>query len=265
MGGVEAIRSLAEEGGTTWHQQPPPTCTFPLTLCTPSAVNMSSEQTYIMIKYVKILLLCKHELTASSQARRCPARFASPFFLLRPDLTLHLRLAGLTGEIIARFEKRGYKLVALKMVHATVEHLELHYADLKAKSFFPGLVKYMASGACGPFIRRTIGADVVWIAGPVVAMVWEGKDAVKTGRTILGAFFLFSLSWELADDVPVLCSVLLVPLPPTCRVHQPVTTLLQLPTPSSPPTTRNLQAPPTPSPPPPGPVRSLPIPRRPCS
>jgi len=54
------------------------------------------------------------------------------------------------------------------MVTPTVAHLEEHYADLKAKSFFPGLVKYMASG-------------------PVVAMVWEGKDAVKTGRVLLGA------------------------------------------------------------------------------
>jgi nucleoside-diphosphate kinase len=42
------------------------------------------------------------------------------------------------------------------------------YEDLKGKSFFPGLIKYMA-------------------AGPVVAMVWEGLDAVKTGRVILGA------------------------------------------------------------------------------
>ena len=42
------------------------------------------------------------------------------------------------------------------------------YADLKGKPFFPGLIKYMASG-------------------PVVAMVWEGLDAVKTGRSMLGA------------------------------------------------------------------------------
>ena len=42
------------------------------------------------------------------------------------------------------------------------------YEDLKEKPFFPGLIKYMN-------------------AGPVVAMVWEGLDAVKTGRTILGA------------------------------------------------------------------------------
>ena len=40
---------------------------------------------------------------------------------------------GLVGEIIARFEKRGFKLIALKMVQATPEHLEKHYADLKGK------------------------------------------------------------------------------------------------------------------------------------
>jgi nucleoside-diphosphate kinase len=50
----------------------------------------------------------------------------------------------------------------------TLHSLEKHYADLKGKSFFPGLVKYMASG-------------------PVVAMVWEGKDVVKQGRVLLGA------------------------------------------------------------------------------
>ena len=46
--------------------------------------------------------------------------------------------------------------------------MRLDYEDLKDKAFFPGLIKYMASG-------------------PVVAMVWEGLDAVKTGRAILGA------------------------------------------------------------------------------
>lgn len=48
-----------------------------------------------------------------------------------------------------------------------MEHLEKHYADLSKKPFFPGLVKYMASG-------------------PVLAMVWEGLDVVKTGRVMLG-------------------------------------------------------------------------------
>ncbi|KAJ3723465.1 nucleoside diphosphate kinase [Lentinula guzmanii] len=86
------------------------------------------------------------------------------YIMVKPDGVQR----GLVGEIIARFEKRGFKLVAMKLVHATTEHLEKHYADLKGKPFFPGLIKYMASG-------------------PVVAMVWEGLDAVKTGRVMLGA------------------------------------------------------------------------------
>ncbi|KAK2460538.1 hypothetical protein APHAL10511_007008 [Amanita phalloides] len=86
------------------------------------------------------------------------------YIMVKPD-GVH---RGLVGKIITRFEERGYKLIALKLVHATEAHLEQHYADLKSKSFFPGLIKYMA-------------------AGPVVAMVWQGLDAVKTGRVMLGA------------------------------------------------------------------------------
>merc|ERR1711977_422646 len=86
------------------------------------------------------------------------------YIMIKPDGVQR----GLVGEIIGRFEKRGYKLVALKLVQPSVEHLEKHYEDLSSKGFFKGLIKYMASG-------------------PVVAMVWEGKDAVKTGRAILGA------------------------------------------------------------------------------
>ena len=74
---------------------------------------------------------------------------------------------GLVGEIISRFEKKGFKLVAMKVMQASVEHLEKHYADLSSKAFFPGLVKYMGSG-------------------PVVPMVWEGLNVVKTGRVMLG-------------------------------------------------------------------------------
>jgi hypothetical protein len=50
------------------------------------------------------------------------------------------------GEIIKRFEQKGYKLVALELMHPTKEHLEQHYGDLKTKSFFPKLVAYMISG-----------------------------------------------------------------------------------------------------------------------
>ncbi|TFK72534.1 NDK-domain-containing protein [Pluteus cervinus] len=85
------------------------------------------------------------------------------YIMVKPDGVQR----GLVGKIITRFEERGYKLIALKLVQATPEHLEKHYADLSARPFFPGLIKYMASG-------------------PVVGMVWQGLDAVKTGRAILG-------------------------------------------------------------------------------
>ncbi|KAF8575541.1 nucleoside diphosphate kinase [Ramaria rubella] len=86
------------------------------------------------------------------------------YIMVKPDGVQR----GLVGKIIKRFEQRGFKLIAMKLVHATKEHLEKHYEDLKGKSFFPGLINYMASG-------------------PVVAMVWQGLDAVKTGRVMLGA------------------------------------------------------------------------------
>ncbi|KAF7295102.1 Nucleoside diphosphate kinase [Mycena indigotica] len=85
------------------------------------------------------------------------------YIMIKPDGVQR----NLVGKIIARFEERGYKLIALKFVQPTKEHLEKHYADLSSKPFFPGLIKYMVSG-------------------PVVAMVWQGIDAVKTGRAMLG-------------------------------------------------------------------------------
>ncbi|KAK3091910.1 hypothetical protein FSP39_023617 [Pinctada imbricata] len=75
---------------------------------------------------------------------------------------------GLTGEIIQRFEKRGYKMVGCKMVWPSKELLEKHYADLSGQPFFAGLIAFMATG-------------------PVVAMVWEGKEIIKMGRMMLGA------------------------------------------------------------------------------
>lgn len=75
---------------------------------------------------------------------------------------------GLVGEIIKRFEQKGYKLVAMKLTKPSKEHMEEHYVDLKEKKFFPGLIAYMTSG-------------------PVCAMVWEGKNVVVEGRKMLGA------------------------------------------------------------------------------
>merc|ERR1711968_389063 len=75
---------------------------------------------------------------------------------------------GLVGKIIERFETKGFKLVAMKLCSPGKAHLEAHYADLAGKKFFPGLIEYMTSG-------------------PVVAMVWQGANAVLTGRKMLGA------------------------------------------------------------------------------
>ncbi|KAK5162715.1 nucleoside diphosphate kinase [Cryomyces antarcticus] len=86
------------------------------------------------------------------------------FIAVKPDGVQR----GLIGPIITRFENRGFKLVAIKLVTPSKEHLEKHYADLSDKPFFKGLITYMGSG-------------------PVCAMVWEGRDVVKTGRSILGA------------------------------------------------------------------------------
>mmetsp|Transcript_10505 Transcript_10505/g.13171 ORF Transcript_10505/g.13171 Transcript_10505/m.13171 type:complete len:155 (+) Transcript_10505:247-711(+) len=86
------------------------------------------------------------------------------YIMIKPDGVLR----NLVGEIIARFEAKGFKLVALKMMTPSKELLEQHYADLSGKAFFPGLISYMLSG-------------------PVVCMAWEGMGAVATGRKMLGA------------------------------------------------------------------------------
>merc|ERR1711956_103470 len=60
------------------------------------------------------------------------------FIMLKPD-AVH---RGLVGDIIKRFEKKGFKLVAMKMTHASEELLKAHYADLAKKPFFPDLVSH---------------------------------------------------------------------------------------------------------------------------
>jgi nucleoside-diphosphate kinase len=64
------------------------------------------------------------------------------FLAIKPDGVQR----GLIGDIISRFEKRGYKLVGLKMVWPTKQMAEEHYADLSKKPFFPGLVSFFSSG-----------------------------------------------------------------------------------------------------------------------
>ena len=75
---------------------------------------------------------------------------------------------GLVGEIVQRFEKRGFRLVAMKMLHVSQGLAEQHYAVHKGKFFYDGLVSYIASS-------------------PVVAMVIEGHEAIKTVRAMVGS------------------------------------------------------------------------------
>lgn len=75
---------------------------------------------------------------------------------------------GLVSEVISRFERRGLKLVGLKMLQIPRELAEEHYGEHKGKPFFDALVSYITSS-------------------PVVAMVLEGKNAVAAVRDMMGA------------------------------------------------------------------------------
>lgn len=85
------------------------------------------------------------------------------FIMIKPDGVQR----GLVGKIVQRFEEKGFRMVAAKFLQADEVLLQKHYSDLSSKPFFPGLISYMLSG-------------------PVFATVWEGRNAVKTGRVMLG-------------------------------------------------------------------------------
>jgi nucleoside-diphosphate kinase len=84
--------------------------------------------------------------------------------LVKPDAFAR----SLTGEIIARFERKGLRIFALRHMTVSRELAERHYAEHAAKPFFAELVEFITSG-------------------PLVAMVLEGTDAVKAARQTIGA------------------------------------------------------------------------------
>lgn len=86
------------------------------------------------------------------------------FIMIKPDAVQR----GLIGEIIQRFEHRGLKMVAMRFVHVSLELAETHYAVHKERPFYAGLIEYITSG-------------------PVVAMVWEGSNAIQAARNTMGA------------------------------------------------------------------------------
>ena len=86
------------------------------------------------------------------------------FVMLKPDAVQR----GLIGEIIQRFERRGLKIVAMKMVHLTPQFAHKHYEVHVGKPFFEGLIQYITSG-------------------PVVALMLEGTNAIEVARLTMGA------------------------------------------------------------------------------
>jgi nucleoside-diphosphate kinase len=84
--------------------------------------------------------------------------------LVKPDAFAR----GLTGEIIARFERKGLRIVALKHMQVTEELARKHYAEHDGKPFFGELVAFITSA-------------------PLVAMVLEGAEAVTAARQVIGA------------------------------------------------------------------------------
>ena len=75
---------------------------------------------------------------------------------------------GLIGEVIGRLERRGLRLIAAKFIQVSQELAETHYAIHKGKPFYDGLIKYITSA-------------------PVMAMAWEGPNAVAAIRQTMGA------------------------------------------------------------------------------
>jgi nucleoside-diphosphate kinase len=86
------------------------------------------------------------------------------FIMLKPDIVQRSHI----GEIIARFERSGFKIIAMKFMRISDELAARHYAEHVGKPFYEELLSYITSG-------------------PVVAIVVEGHDAVEMARLMLGA------------------------------------------------------------------------------
>ena len=85
------------------------------------------------------------------------------YLMIKPDGVQR----GICGEIISRFEKKGLKLVAMKLMVIPEATAKKHYAEHEGKKFVPSLISYITSG-------------------PVLAMVWEGDNAVQVCRNLMG-------------------------------------------------------------------------------
>ncbi|MGD7045437.1 nucleoside-diphosphate kinase [Jeotgalibacillus proteolyticus] len=86
------------------------------------------------------------------------------FLMVKPDGVQR----GLIGEIVNRFEKKGFKLSAAKLMVISQDLAEEHYGEHSERPFFGELVDFITSG-------------------PVFAMIWEGEEVVKTARHMMGS------------------------------------------------------------------------------
>ncbi|KMY54616.1 MULTISPECIES: nucleoside-diphosphate kinase [Bacillaceae] len=86
------------------------------------------------------------------------------YLMVKPDGVQR----GLIGEIVARFEKKGFQLVGAKLMSVSKETAEQHYAEHKERPFFGELVDFITSS-------------------PVFAMVWEGENVIATARQMMGS------------------------------------------------------------------------------
>ena len=86
------------------------------------------------------------------------------YLMVKPDGVQR----GLCGEIVSRFEKKGLKIIGMKLMTISKETAENHYGEHKGKPFFPSLISYITSG-------------------PVVKMVVSGEGAVAKCRSLMGA------------------------------------------------------------------------------
>ncbi|XP_066355591.1 uncharacterized protein [Miscanthus floridulus] len=106
----------------------------------------------------------------AARARAVPRRIVASseveqsYIMIKPDGVQR----GLVGDIISRFEKKGFLLKGLKLFQCPKDLAQEHYKDLKDKPFFPKLIDYITSG-------------------PVVCMAWEGDGVVASARKLIGA------------------------------------------------------------------------------
>ncbi len=90
--------------------------------------------------------------------------YEQTFVMVKPDGIQR----GLAGELIARLERKGLQLMALKMIRIDKELAARHYAEHEGKPFYPGLIRFITSA-------------------PVIVSVWQGENAISIVRKVLGA------------------------------------------------------------------------------